>query len=123
MKFLVDNAVSPKVAAGLKEAGHNAVHVRDRGIQAATDEQIFSLAAEEGRIIISADTDFSALLVLRRVSRPSCILFRGGTERRPEKQINKLRGNLPLIQDDLEKGCIAVFEEARIRIRSLPIGE
>jgi len=49
LKFLVDNAVSPLVAEALRAAGHNAVHVRDYGIQTAPDRQILARAADEGR--------------------------------------------------------------------------
>ena len=38
-------------------------------MSAATDEEIFDLAATEGRTIISADTDFDTLLALRESNK------------------------------------------------------
>ncbi|MBI5043193.1 MAG: DUF5615 family PIN-like protein [Nitrospirae bacterium] len=121
MKFLIDNALSPLLANELRKAGHDAVHVRDYGLQASDDVIIFSRAAEEGRILVSADTDFGTLLALREDNRPSIILFRRTTERSPDRQVKLLLSNLPAIQKDLEDGSIIVFEQTRIRARKLPI--
>jgi predicted nuclease of predicted toxin-antitoxin system len=81
MKWLIDNALSPAVAEGLRHAGHDAIHVRDFGLATAEDAEIFDHAAQQDRVIVSADTDFGTLLALRSKAKPSIVLFRGATPR------------------------------------------
>lgn len=120
MKFIVDNALSPLIAKGLREAGYEAIHVRDAGMASASDQSIFQYASKNDLIIISADTDFGTLLAQEQYLKPSIILYRCA-DKRPKTQLSLLLSNISGIKDALAAGSIVVFEDNRIRIRTLPV--
>jgi predicted nuclease of predicted toxin-antitoxin system len=121
VNFLIDNPLSPRVAVGLRAAGHDAVHVLDYGMHAATDETIFERAALESRVVVSADTDFGTLLALREATSPSVILFRAALLRRADDQVALILVALPSTEAALRRGAIVILERHRLRLRDLPI--
>jgi predicted nuclease of predicted toxin-antitoxin system len=90
-------------------------------MQEADDETLLLLAGKEERVIVSADTDFGALLVLRRMPKPSFVLLRRTVGNRPEQVADILEGLLPRVSADLAKGAVATVMDDRIRIRALPV--
>ena len=121
MRFLVDNALSPVLATLLTQAGHDTLHVRTIELHRAEDILIFERAAAEDRIVVSADTDFGALLAARTVQKPSVIQFRGPGSRRPDALAGTILSNLSQLADALMAGSIVTFEPSRVRVRALPI--
>lgn len=121
MRFLVDNALSYRVAEMLCVAEHDAIHVRDIQLGEAPDQTILEYAQLEDRVIVSADMDFGALLAKRKASKPSFILLRWAGLRQAEEQVRVILANLPNIGDALDLGAVIVIEPTRIRVRSLPI--
>ena len=121
MRLLIDQNLAVRVASLLRGAGHDAVHVSERGLQRADDEQILDLAAAESRVVVSEDTDFGALLSRSGATLPSFVLLRTANALTPDEQAALIAANLPTIAVDLEDGCIAVLSPLRIRVRPLPI--
>lgn len=121
MKLLLDANLSPEVGRRLKEAGHDAIHVADIGLLTAADPEILQSAAKEERTLLTADSDFGALLALGSLASPSVLLLRSADHLRPNEQAGLIAANLPQIVKDLEKGAIVSLTSDRLRVRELPI--
>ena len=94
MRFLIDQNLSERLAELLRNAGHDAAHVRTLGLSRAPDAVILDRASAESRVLISGDTDFGALLATGHRREPSVILIRRERPRRPEAQATLLLGYL-----------------------------
>ncbi|HET7386122.1 MAG TPA: DUF5615 family PIN-like protein [Nocardioidaceae bacterium] len=122
MRFLIDHNLSPGVAVPLRAAGHDVAIAREVGLRTAPDEAVIEVARNEGRVLVSADTDFGAILAISAATTPSFLLMRRAGNRRPEEQATLILDNLDAIRADLEAGAIVVLGEATLRIHLLPIG-
>jgi predicted nuclease of predicted toxin-antitoxin system len=120
LRFLIDNALPPRLAELLRSAGHDAVHVGAYEMHAASDPEILARALAEDRVIVSADSDFSALLATQEADRPSFILFREPNLLVAQDYLNMLLAVLPMLEPELASGCVAVFRKGLLRVRRLP---
>lgn len=61
MNFLIDAQLPPALCGWLRERGHQAVHVFEIGMVAASDAEIAARAEADSAVLISKDEDFMTL--------------------------------------------------------------
>ncbi|MCR5872564.1 MULTISPECIES: DUF5615 family PIN-like protein [unclassified Sphingomonas] len=61
MKFLIDAQLPPALGGWLRARGHEAVHVAEIGMIAASDVEIAARAEADGAVLVSKDEDFVTL--------------------------------------------------------------
>lgn len=122
MKFLVDASLSPRIAAALRDSGHEADHVRDYGRLSADDNQILAHARSHGQALVSADTDVTLIRALRGVPSPSLVLLRSADRLTPPQQAALILANLAAVTADLEAGAAISIARGHLRVRPLPMG-
>ena len=105
----------------LRDCGHDVDHLRELGLQRLPDEDIVARAARESRVVLTCDLDFGDLLATGALTIPSVIIFRLHDET-PATVTRRLLEVLSERAADLDAGAIITVEDARYRIRRLPIG-
>ncbi len=121
MRFLADMGVSQQVVEWLRTKGHDAVHLRDEGLQRLPDSEIFQKAAREQRIVLTFDLDFGEILAASAGQIVSVVLFRLRNTR-ADFVIQRLDDVLKQSSTELLQGAIILVEDSRHRVRKLPIG-
>jgi predicted nuclease of predicted toxin-antitoxin system len=117
VKLLIDENLPPRLADLLTDAGH----VRDRDAAGSSDPQIIDLALAEARAIVSADTDFGALLASTSATEPSVILVREVVDRQPRELFELLVGCIEQLEAQLTAGAMVALTGSGARIRLLPL--
>ncbi len=119
-RVLLDQGLPPGAVVLLRQAGWDAVHVREIGLAAASDPEIMDRADGEQRVCVTLDQDFHSYLAGSGRARPSVILIRA--------QGLDARGVCELLVRVWEQFANAIAEgaavsagRASIRVRRLPL--
>ncbi|MBM3748142.1 MAG: hypothetical protein FJW34_20340, partial [Acidobacteria bacterium] len=75
MRFLADESCDFVVVRALRSAGHDVVAVSEFQ-QRSVDREVMELAVTEGRILLTEDKDFGALVFAAPAASPGVILIR-----------------------------------------------
>lgn len=121
MRLLVDMCVDIRVAEWLRGQAHDAVHLRDQGLQRLANGEIFRKAASENRTVLTFDLDFSEIAALAP-GQPASVIVLRLHDARFQHVIERLSAVLAVSVGALEQGAVISVEDARHRIRFLPIG-
>ncbi|MGH7233520.1 MAG: DUF5615 family PIN-like protein [Nitrospiraceae bacterium] len=120
MRFLADMGVSLSTVRTLRSEEHYVVHLRDEGLIRIADADILEKARVERRVILTFDLDFGDLLAIGAHSFPSVIIFRLYNETLTSVNTH-LQPVLTQRVRELEEGVLVIVEDARPRLRRLPL--
>jgi predicted nuclease of predicted toxin-antitoxin system len=111
VKFLLDSNTGRAVAEWLRQQGHDVFEARlepDPG-----DTELLERAANEGRILITIDTDFGELIFRQRMRH-------AGLVRLPDvpgaKRVEIMKDLLERYRMKVEQGAILTVRGGRIRV-------
>jgi uncharacterized protein (DUF433 family)/predicted nuclease of predicted toxin-antitoxin system len=119
VRLLVDENLPPRVASCSPTPDTSAVHVRT-STRPERPTHRSSGWLDGGRTIISADTDFGALLASKGATGPSVTLVREIVDPLPPDLVGLLLGCIDALEAQLVAGATVALSPAGARVRRLP---
>jgi predicted nuclease of predicted toxin-antitoxin system len=120
VKLVLDMNLSPALAAMISQHGHDVLHWSEVGDQRAPDLTILRWAREHGRVLVTHDLDFAAILADTDATAPSVIQVREQDLLASETAGAIVRA-ITAAAPALARGAIVTIHEDRSRIRILPL--
>jgi len=108
--------LSPAWVHTLQAAGHEPIHWSSIGRGDAEDEELMAWALEHGRVVLTNDLDFAAILWATQAEGPSVFQVRTKAVS-PRLLGERLVAALARFGDDLETGALITLDERRERAR------
>jgi predicted nuclease of predicted toxin-antitoxin system len=117
MAFKVDENLPVEIADLLRQAGYDAVTVSEQHLEGSTDSAIASVCQEEGRALVTLDTDFADIRAYPPAQFPGLIVLRLHRQDKPHV-LEVIERLIPLLSSEPLEHLLWIVEETRVRIRS-----
>lgn len=120
LRIVVDMNLSVEWIPLLEQAGWHATHWSAIGDPRADDATIMGWALAHGHLVFTHDLDFGTALALTHAGGPSVIQVRGPRVL-PEHMGPVVLAALKQYEAELLAGALVVVEQAKSRVRVLPL--
>ncbi|MEM0963950.1 MAG: DUF5615 family PIN-like protein [Bacteroidota bacterium] len=117
MRFKLDENLPSDAAGVFRGAGHDAVTVLDQAMGGAPDPNVAEVCRNEGRVLVTLDTDFADIRAYPPSEHPGLLVLR---LRKQDKTsvLDVLRRVMPLLETEPLAGRLWIVDGERIRVRS-----
>jgi predicted nuclease of predicted toxin-antitoxin system len=111
----LDENVPDSVATILREAGHDVALARDEQLAGVPDDRVLTVAASEGRVLVSFDRGFSNVIQHPPAATAGIVVIRLGDQTLP--RVRQVAATLAsLLTTERVQGRLWVLDESRLRI-------
>ena len=115
--FLVDEDMPRSTARFLREAGYEANDVRDIGLAGHKDPEIFARAQEMGAVLVTADLEFSNLVLFPLGTHAGIVVTRMPNSVSVSQTLDVLLRALHSLAEEELRGLLVIVEAGRTRVR------
>ena len=114
MRFLLDQNIERRLAAYLREEGHDVLVVGVHEPAGLPDPEVLSRAHEQNRVLITKDRDFGELVVRHRHAHAGIIFLRIRARNFASKR-DRLAAVLRTHADQLDQFLVVTDRQIRVR--------
>ena len=121
IQIVIDMNLSPDWVDALSKHGWTSVHWSAVGDPRAPDREIMDWARAHNHVVFTHDLDFGTMLALTHSPGPSIIQVRGQNVLPDHMSPTIVLAAMKPYEPDLTSGALVVVDEAKSRVRILPI--
>lgn len=116
MKFKIDENLPVELAELLRAAGHDAATVHEERLAGRSDVDVAGACHDEGRALVTLDTDFANVQQYPPSQHPGLIVLRLAYQDKLYV-LAQMTDVVALLQGEPVEGRLWIVEEGRVRIR------
>jgi len=117
---ILDENLSPKVAVSLRDAGVDAIHVRDRGMLAASDPEVLERAFSEDRVLFTSNVKDFLKLARSCEVHAGMVMLPGGLLRDEQRALIEKALDAMRAETDMVNRVLTVGLDGSVTAEDLP---